>query len=723
MHKAKLIRDWPVQSELFNKTIISLIGFLSAGYFFYGVSFAENHFVLPFLGLPVFIGEIGLAACLFLFFVNFKQNRIFSEKRGWMLCALYMFFVLGKAGGGYAREGVLALRHAALFYYPLFCLVSYAAFRREFFNEKIKTVLIILLLVTLAARHYFRLHVFVAVVLSVVLIASLSKTRFRTLWFIVLAVFLPYKDLFFVSRAELLSISVGMLFIILSFFKIANLKRRTRGLIGLAIICCLGLAFSFVENKSNLLSFIKVREIIEAYKKDKSFINAKIASFEPAQIPAVKLFNKEAGRFQGKEYLKKYESLLGDEADRILSSGEKTAFPNETSASSIVSDSPAREVQTETSEKQSSEGKNADAELSQVPKTPNAALLLQEASLGEKIDVSLEPKVFNSGSRPLESAEDSQDQQIAVLEAVPTSSRNLEVVQQASAAQKEEFTKAQDPLEPAFESSRPPITADESLKEEMKRDGIDIDKMADIFPKEEDKYLFYLKYKVIKELFEKYPLDPSLRKGLLVGYPEVRTRVTENLEKYFHMHTIDEKVILVSRIVEDLGWEETELFKKTALELTLIRRRTLENAIANTLFRFYLWEDAFQQLLGYKAIIGMNFGHPFRSMNIEVLNRASGEWSRDGWIAMHNSYIEVIYRMGIFGVVLIIIFLKIALSAFWGFIRLKSFKGILLSAALIYWMVMAGFAVVFEIPYQAIPFWSLLGMTIAYQKGLTSSVS
>lgn len=47
-------------------------------------------------------------------------------------------------------------------------------------------------------------------------------------------------------------------------------------------------------------------------------------------------------------------------------------------------------------------------------------------------------------------------------------------------------------------------------------------------------------------------------------------------------------------------------------------------------------------------------------------------------------------------------------------IQLRLIKGILLCGIIINWSVAANFLLIFELPYTAIPVWSLFGMTLAY---------
>ena len=48
------------------------------------------------------------------------------------------------------------------------------------------------------------------------------------------------------------------------------------------------------------------------------------------------------------------------------------------------------------------------------------------------------------------------------------------------------------------------------------------------------------------------------------------------------------------------------------------------------------------------------------------------------------------------------------------FIMLKSLTGILLCGIIINWFVAANFLLIFELPFTAIPIWTLYGLTLAY---------
>ena len=145
--------------------------------------------------------------------------------------------------------------------------------------------------------------------------------------------------------------------------------------------------------------------------------------------------------------------------------------------------------------------------------------------------------------------------------------------------------------------------------------------------------------------------------------------------------------------------------------------RTFGNVYGNILFRWFIWEDMWDDLIAARSLWGVGLGKPQRSKSLEILDWATMEWSRDGWITPHNSFYHMVYRAGIIGVLIVggifLTFVRLCKI----FIAKRSFTGILLLSILIYWMVMANFLVILELPYNAVLFWMILGMTYAYAKG------
>jgi len=140
----------------------------------------------------------------------------------------------------------------------------------------------------------------------------------------------------------------------------------------------------------------------------------------------------------------------------------------------------------------------------------------------------------------------------------------------------------------------------------------------------------------------------------------------------------------------------------------------------NAIFRLFIWRDMLVDLVYEKPVLGFGFGRsfgkPFRSKSLEIMHWGDNDWGRDGWIAAHNSYLHIIYRTGIIGVLLILSILGTLFMMIKKFIQVQSFTGVLLCSIIINWFVAANFLVTFEMPYTAIPIWSLFGMTFAYYK-------
>lgn len=173
---------------------------------------------------------------------------------------------------------------------------------------------------------------------------------------------------------------------------------------------------------------------------------------------------------------------------------------------------------------------------------------------------------------------------------------------------------------------------------------------------------------------------------------------------------VDETKKIQFEEAKKLQVEET----KKAQADNAIRERGLGVPYSNSLFRIFIWKDAFSEMKIKKPIFGFDFGKPFRSRMIEVLRLAFGEWSRDGWICFHNSYIDVVYRAGIAGILMIVFILTTLFLFIKKSFQARSFTGILLTGILINWFSAANFLDIFQIPYSAIPLWSLFGLTAAY---------
>lgn len=148
------------------------------------------------------------------------------------------------------------------------------------------------------------------------------------------------------------------------------------------------------------------------------------------------------------------------------------------------------------------------------------------------------------------------------------------------------------------------------------------------------------------------------------------------------------------------------------------RERSLSLEKSNIVFRLFVWRDMAEELINERAWFGFSLGKPQRSRSLEIMNWAQSEWLRDGWITPHNSYFHVIYRAGILGFVLIAVLFLLTAGLIRDFFAAGSLEGGLLMAALVYWLAVTNFFVIFELPHNAILIWALLGVACAFREEL-----
>ena len=122
----------------------------------------------------------------------------------------------------------------------------------------------------------------------------------------------------------------------------------------------------------------------------------------------------------------------------------------------------------------------------------------------------------------------------------------------------------------------------------------------------------------------------------------------------------------------------------------------------------------FVELGREKPFFGFEFGKPLRSISLEILNWWVLDLGKDGWIESHNSYLHIIYRAGAIGIIFVLTCFILFFQMLKISIQLRSIIGILLCGAILSSLVMAFFQPMFELPYSAIPFWSLCGMACNY---------
>ena len=191
-----------------------------------------------------------------------------------------------------------------------------------------------------------------------------------------------------------------------------------------------------------------------------------------------------------------------------------------------------------------------------------------------------------------------------------------------------------------------------------------------------------------------------------------------------HVSPVSSRVVQASRKSEQSPEQTFEMNEAAqgASNVTGATHRDLGIAYNNILFRIFIWEDMFDELWLKRKFFGVGFGQPQRSPSLEALEWGFGEWSRDGWITPHNSFFHIIYRTGVLGIGLIFLLFTLIIRLAADFYRMKSVEGRFLVGALIYWLILSNFLVILELPYNAVLFWSLFGLTWAYRDQLQAKV-
>ena len=544
-------------SAAIKRIVLFLVGIFCYLYSLFAADFAELHINIPPLDFPIFVGEILLSVSILLLIVAYCNDSL-SSLQGWQwVIIFYVFWLLSKALAGYLSGGPLALRNAALFYYPLFALVGYLAFDPRFFNAFVKLGLFIFLSgnFLLAPVHDYYMIPYAMLVIGLGL--SLEKLWLKLLGFgIVIFQFMMVNVLWGSSRSHVLGVVLWAAFLLIYFlFGLVQLKARVKvgGVVilgGIFVLC----TFQFADPNS-IKSMLALDNIRDQFQQ----------------------FDQEIAM-------------------------KRKDFKAETLSPNIYND--------------------------------NSAIALRPLFVRE------DNKKQESPLSPGEHLPDEPDK---------NSTANVAFVEGKGAASKDTTAGPEENL----------------LRE-----------IHDVLSK----------------------TQPHIEES--ADEPDQKIKIAE---------------AAVSNPPEPLAAAENASYGIVNRQLS----RNIEVALNNIVFRLFIWRDMLEDLKEQHAWVrGMGFGHPQRSPSIEILGLATGEWRRDGWITPHNSFLHMIYRGGIVGMAMIVALLAGLVNLSVRLLRLKSVWGGLLLASLFYWIGLANFLVVLEFPYNAIPFWTLLGMTWAYAENL-----
>lgn len=577
-----------------------LLGLFCYLYSLFKSDFAEWRIELNGLNFPIFVGEVLLFLCLALAGYYYYVVRPQRRTPVAAAVALYAAWVLGKTWAGFAAGGPLALRTAALFYYPFFALIGYLVFDRTLCNTIWSRGVLFLMLGSMLFSAVMDYYFIAYTLLALGLLLGIKDRRWQAAGILVVGYFaLHERILWGGSRSHMLGAAAAFTFVIvyflLGFVRVSRVKKTVCLLIGIFAFAVLIFVFG---DRNAVKSMSSLRRWQEDFVRLDERIKRDSGSFRGRPLEA-RLFNENRG------------STL----ERAL------------------------------------EAKASSQDLVETPK-----------ELDDLRSKAIEGLVRDYNAKSVRAAESALKQRAELV-----------------------YDKAKFLLEKQNRKILEEVTS-----------GFDWD-ISGTVSEVDDQVASGIK-DILRDLNVKTSadLERSLEK-LKMRVNELRRSSVEKIERSIDQRTRE----IISRLSDD------------ALDT-----RSLETAYINVYFRLFIWRDMIEDLKTCRAWGGMSWGHPQRSRSLEILKWGEIEWLRDGWITPHNSFLHLIYRGGIVGVFCVAGLLYFLFNMTVRFMRVRSIWGGLLITILVYWVTISNFLVFFELPYNAIPFWGLLGMTFAYLRSL-----
>lgn len=671
-----------------------LIGIYSAPASAFQRVFAQLNIQLQFFNFPIFISEIILFFCLIILFWQWKRDPPDFNKYYWLFFIFCAFF-LGKAIYGYVTFGPLSFRNAALFYYTFFALLGYEFFKR--IQPPSQTIITTILIILLGLKWIAGIHNYYVFPYFCLCLILLFKIQERWIWLLVLPLILIrpefenwgttdsiFNATFFFSgggRARLLGHLLALVFLIFSLGEILlNSKKKLKlPVIVVVLLVLFVVAFKIVD-KNVVKSFTNFSEVAGGYQKLKKKIDNERAAFQQLTCPA-RLYSKEENSLEG-EMANRYKKFLpfvkNSEAEVIAVLKENVK-------------------------------KLKDKEAIEYYKGLEKIEAERDKKIVELMEVATESDLAKLDS--LKVTEDSAPLKIKIQELRQKNNERLQNLSFTERDLESVINKEKEKKGPVQAAQSKLALDNPSVEEKKIKVEKNNQKPASLTPQET---LNNLK-KTIKKM------DPD-RKALVETKLETIQKEFFDNQQFLSEKKRKEALDEVDQLIKSVGKEgEVTILKAWTLDeerannqTSKLEGRDIDDAYNNTYFRLFIWEDMIKELIHEKAWFGVNFGKPQRSKSIEILGWATTEWMLDGWITPHNSYIHILYRGGIVGIIFIIIVFGILLQLIRDFIAQRSIDGILLCTIFVYWFTIANFLVFLEFPYNAIPFWTLFGMTLAY---------
>ncbi|MCA9401735.1 MAG: hypothetical protein KC713_08915, partial [Candidatus Omnitrophica bacterium] len=283
-------------SRVLQSINLSLLGFTCLGYIIFIKSFAEIHLDLPFISVPLFIGEIiflisgGLSLGIFL-----RSNAKFNL--WWGIFLAYILFLGIKAVSGYQHWGGLACRHTALLYYPVYSVIAFLSFRKGYFDRFVNASILILILFLYYSLRFKLYFVVTLFAIAVIAIIRLKSRKAKIVSVLALLILTPYLELFSQSRMMLISNAASLLFFSVSFFRVLPWGRKLKATLVLVFLMFFGAFLLKTADRTGVKSVLNFKKITEKYEFYRQKVDPHKSDFIPEKLPHVTIYNPEPQPF------------------------------------------------------------------------------------------------------------------------------------------------------------------------------------------------------------------------------------------------------------------------------------------------------------------------------------------------------------------------------------------------------------------------------------------
>lgn len=273
--------------------VCGILLFLCLCYSILSRQFAQLCIVVPIVHLPVFVGEIALFLSLAIVCIReLPINKINGNKAITVLVVLYGVFVVAKALSGYFAYGILAFRHAALFYYPFFGLVAYQT--RHVIEGKKYTLWLLgvlcAIILSLRLPYYYFNYTYLCLTILLVLCWPNKFVKFFSI--AILFIVFPYNSLFMTSRANLIGVVTSLLVLSCIIFLQHQRKAKMFSAILFGIFCFVLIGAVYLVPRTEIINPLVIKEIVNDYIETRAYVDECAKTYVPPKLP-VRLYTPE----------------------------------------------------------------------------------------------------------------------------------------------------------------------------------------------------------------------------------------------------------------------------------------------------------------------------------------------------------------------------------------------------------------------------------------------